>query len=316
MVLDTTVTDRQGRPVPNLTAADFTVTENGVRQRVDFFQGMGEHSVPVAAAGGGKQGPALLKSSGESALTILLLDHVSTEPEDLGFAKKQIAAYLRGQPSVLNSPTALMALTGTSLLTLCDYTLDRDLLVAGIERDHDTSSWYVMRDRQPGMRSTNLNTSGDRLAIYVGTLNELASATEPYPVRKNVVWVGPGLPALDQVLALAGDTREQIQENLRPLVTRLNRARVTAYTVDPQGLVVAPTEMAGVHGGMAGMQLSTSGGDPAEGELVFEQLAPETGGRIFRMRNDVAVELAESVSDGEGKAPRWCAGPRAAWAET
>jgi len=197
VVLDATVTDRQGRPVPRLTAADFLATEDGVPQRVDFFESMREHAVPSAARIGGKQGTTLLKSAGDSPLTILLLDHISTEPEDLGFAKKQIAAYLRGQAAVLNSPTALMALTGPSLATLCDYTLDRDTLVTAMAKDRETSSWYVMRDRQAGMKSTNLNSSGERLAIYIGTLNELASATESFPVRKNVGWVGPGLPALD-----------------------------------------------------------------------------------------------------------------------
>ncbi len=41
VVLDAAVTDKQSRPVPNLTAADFTVTEDGIPQHVDFFQNMG-----------------------------------------------------------------------------------------------------------------------------------------------------------------------------------------------------------------------------------------------------------------------------------
>ena len=45
-------------------------------------------------------------------------------------------------------------------------------------------------------------------------------------------------------------------------------------------------------------QLFGSGGDPAEKELAFEQMAPETGGRIFRMRNDVGAAIGESVEDG------------------
>ena len=300
VVLDAAVTDRQGKPVPNLTAADFTVTEDGVPQHVDFFQDISEHKLPAKTVAADRQGAALVKSAGEAPLTILLLDHVSTEPEDLAYAKREIATYLRKQPAALNSPTALMALTGSSLLTLCDYTLDRDKLVAGIAKDHDTSSWYVLRDRQAGMKSTNLETSGERLAIYVGVLNELANAIEPYPVRKNIVWVGPGLPALDQVLAVQSDTRREIQENLRNTVTRLIRARVTMYTVDPQGLLVAPTEIAMTHSTPGGsVSVFTPGGDPSEGELAFEQLAPRTGGKIFRMCNDVAVEIGESVSDGE-----------------
>lgn len=298
VVLDVAVTDANGTPIRGLKESDFQVAEDGVPQQTRLFEDMGEHRLPANA--GTKTGPALLRQTGDAPITVLLLDHVSTEPEDLHYAKEQIAKFLEGQPERLTSPTALMALTGSSLKTLTDFTLDRDRLIQGIKSDRDTSSWYVLRDRQPTMKSTGLWTSGERFTIYGGVLQQLATALSSYPVRKNLVWVGPGLPALDQVLALNGQYVDAIRRIIHQLTTDLVLGRITMYTIDPEGLLVTPTEIATVHNtGNGDTQLFEKGGDPAEGDLAFEALAPATGGRIFRMRNDVAVELKQSVDDGE-----------------
>ncbi len=298
VVLDVAVTNANGTPIRGLKESDFQVAEDGVPQQTRLFEDMGEHRLPANA--GTKTGPALLRETGDAPITVLLLDHVSTEPEDLHYAKEQIAKFLQGQPERLTSPTALMALTGSSLKTLMDFTLDRDRLIEGIKSDHDTSSWYVLRDRSPTMKSTGLWSSGERFTIYGGVLQQLAASLSSYPVRKNLVWVGPGLPALDQVMALNGPYIDAMRRIVHRLTTDLVLGRITMYTVDPQGLLVTPTEIATVHlGGSGDTQMFVKGGDAAEGDLAFEALAPATGGRIFRMRNDVAVELKQSVEDGE-----------------
>ena len=166
VVLDVTVVDRRGRPVTGLKAEQIHVSEDGVPQRVRFFEGPPAHAMAPQAAG--KEGAALLRASGEAPLTLLVMDHISTEPEDLLYAKKQIAEYLAKQPARLPSPTALMALTTSTILPLSDYTLDRDRLIAAIRSDHEPASWYVMRDRQPGFKATGMATSGERLAILCG----------------------------------------------------------------------------------------------------------------------------------------------------
>jgi VWFA-related protein len=241
VVLDVSVVDTSGRPVAGLKAGDFQITEEGVPQPISFFQGQDQHALPPMTQE--LNGTDLVERSGQAPLTILLMDEISTEPEDLAFARKQVAGYLAKQPAHLASPTMLLALTGKNLKRLADYTTDRDVLITAIRADNDPPSWYVLRNRQVGFKSTNLETAGERLGIYLATLNELAAATEPYRTRKNIIWVGPGLPALDQTVALNGDQQRAVRNSVHSVVTNLMRARVTLYTVDPQGLIESPTQV-------------------------------------------------------------------------
>jgi len=73
------------------------------------------------------------------------------------------------------------------------------------------------------------------------------------------------------------------------------QGRIAVYNVDPRGLEV-------VHENV-GVNLATGGffapPDPATAELVFEQVAPQTGGKIFRGLNDLDAQIAQSVEDGD-----------------
>ena len=53
-----------------------------------------------------------------------------------------------------------------------------------------------------------------------------------------------------------------------------------------------------MYGTSIGSGFLTGTQDPASGELVFESIAPETGGKIFRLKNDVDVAIATSSDDG------------------
>ena len=219
VVLDVVVTDRDGHPVPGLKASDFTVTEDKVPQRIDLFQAPTEHAMPPATAG--KHGEALVRASGNAPLTLLLLDEISTSPEDLSYARHQTADFLAKQPATLPNPTILLALTGKNLRVLADYTTSRDTLLAAVRADKEPPAWYVLRDRQPGYETTGLVTSFDRLRTYLSTLVELARSTEAHPGRKNLIWIGPGLPALNSLQANDRIARDTIREAILRCSTAL-----------------------------------------------------------------------------------------------
>ena len=293
VILDITVTDRNGKPVPNLTATDFTVKEDGVPQHLDLFEAPDAHLLPPASVN--DVGDRLLRNAGSAPLTLLLLDEISTEPEDLAYSRQQAANYLQRQPAHLATPTTLLALTGSRLKILCNYTTDRDQVLAAVKADHEPPSWYALRDRVPGFKTTGLITAYERLKVNLDTLNEIAIANQAYRGRKNLLWIGPGLPALNSVQAVDRNARDVVNEAIRRTSTAMLQARLTVSTVDPQGISVGTTEL--VVPSAAGT-IITNSGDPAEGELSFEQLALETGGRIYRLRNDVAAEINEGVQYG------------------
>ncbi len=276
VVLDIVVTDRDGHTIPGLSAKDFSITEDKLPQKIDFFQAPADHTLPPAVAASGKTGDALVRASGSAPLTLLLLDEISTSPEDLYYARHQTADFLARQPATLPTPTTLLALTGKRLRVLADYTTSRDQLLAAVRADKEPPAWYVLRDRQPGYETTGLVTSFDRLRTYLSTLTELAHATEAHPGRKNVIWIGPGLPALNSLQANDRTARDTIREAILRCSTSLLHARVTLSTIDPKGLVIGTTEL--IVPSAAGT-IITNGGDAALDELSFEQLALQTGGR-------------------------------------
>ena len=247
--------------------------------------------MPPSAAG--KHGDALVRASGSAPLTLLLLDEISTSPEDLYYARHQTADFLAKQPATLPHPTTLLALTGKQLRVLADYTTSRDQLLAAVRADKEPPAWYMLRDRQPGYETTGLVTSFDRLRTDLSTLTELARATEAHPGRKNVIWIGPGLPALNSLQANDRTARDTIREAILRCSTALLHARLTVSTIDPKGLVIGTTEL--IVPSAAGTIL-TNGGDPALDELSFEQLALQTGGQIHRMRNDVDAEIRDTAA--------------------
>lgn len=295
VVLDIVVTDRDNHTVPGLSAKDFSVTEDKVPQKINLFQAPSEHAMPPAVATSGKTGDALVRASGSAPLTLLLLDEISTSPEDLYYARHQTADFLSKQPATLQTPTTLLALTGKRLRVLADYTTSRDQLLAAVKADKEPPAWYVLRDRQVRYETTGLVTSFNRLRTYLSTLTELAHATEAHPGRKNVIWIGPGLPALNSLQANDRTARDTIREAILRCSTSLLHARLTVSTVDPKGLVVGTTEL--IVPSAAGT-IITNGGDAALDELSFEQLALQTGGQVRRMRNDVDAEIRDTAASG------------------
>jgi len=125
----------------------------------------------------------------------------------------------------------------------------------------------------------------DRLAKTLWVLEQIASANRHYAGRKNVIWIGSGFPQLN-LKSLAAQDRRNFAEAISTLAHELSEARLVVYTIDPQGLEVAPTAY------------EDSFGDPTTGELLFEGLAPQTGGKIFRLQNQIDEAIAESSDDG------------------
>ena len=191
----------------------------------------------------------------------------------------------------------LLILTATQLKVASDFTLERDHILNALQADKGGASWYTLRDYARGMQTTGLMTSIDRLRISLETVAEIAASNAARPGRKNLIWIGPGLPGLNgenadrQLQQGAGDA-------VRRASTMLLNARMTMYTVDPQGLLVTPTQSIAPSSVSAAGAVVATAQDPLESELVFEQLAVETGGKVYRMRNDVDAEIGEGINDG------------------
>jgi VWFA-related protein len=286
VVLDAVVKDRDGKPVTNLTKDDFTVLEDGVVQTIASFESASSKDKPAPAAATGKSNnePTPTPVSPQ-ALTILVLDELNSEVFDQAYGRNAIERFLAKHGPRLQQPISLMLLGQKRIELLNDYTQDASALVEALHHRHAELPF--------GLLAAEFSGAAERFSKTLWALQQIAAANSHFAGRKNVIWVGPGFPAINgRSLDLADQPR--FQTAISESATLLLRARVSVYTINPRGLEVTPT----MYSSFAGGTFLTGTQDQMTGDLLFETIAPETGGGIFRLRNDVDVAISESVDDG------------------
>ncbi|HSC77620.1 MAG TPA: VWA domain-containing protein [Candidatus Acidoferrales bacterium] len=335
VLVDVVVTDKQGRPVTDLTRDDFTLMENGKPQRIATFSlenpGGGVQQAAIAPA---PLPPNVVTNKPEyrlppGPLSVLLIDALNTPMQDQSYAREQMLRYLRTQLQP-NQRTAILVLTG-DLLILQDFTADPKALIAAVEKysperpARQPEEGYIANPEAvakiadlPSNAAANLQRfeqeynamlTDSRVSITLGALRAIARALAGYPGRKNLVWVSATFPFS---LTPEDDSNPMTYRNysneIRQTASVLSDAQVAVYPVDARGLVGFP--MASAADSLRGRTGRAFSGPTFGGELnrrydslyntfaTMETLAEATGGRAFRNRNDIDVALARSIGDG------------------
>lgn len=297
VVLDTVVTDAQGKPVDDLTEKDFQVFEDGKLQRIRSVEPPSLHTLPAAAGASAETlfDPARPASFGQSPVNILVLDQLNTHFADSSFARRAVHDFLARQPALLAQPTALLTVYDLHFRQLQGFTRDREALLRALAAAPTEYAWTL---------ETNGKTEHgplERLDQSLRALEEIAQSYARIPGRKNVVWVGGGFPSQDPDALEARDLRE-VKDTIHHVTNVLLDTRVTLYAIDPTSTAAGMTEITDA----TQMAFVTAVGDAgAAGSMDpfsttedFDRLALVTGGRVVRARNDVAALIASSVELG------------------
>ena len=158
VTLDVTVTDAHGTPVDRLSAADFTVTENGRPQKIDSF-GAVKQGVP---SGTGQPQPR----------TVLVFNEAS-DADSYADTQSQISAVLKKNNGMLAEPTELLEVVADKgLITLHGYTRDGHALL------------QALRARPSADNDNHFDRSGP-----TAWLQQIAEASQDPPGRKTIVWI-------------------------------------------------------------------------------------------------------------------------------
>lgn len=290
VVLNVVVTDKSGRPVSGLNKEDFAVLENGQNQAINSFEPPSILAPSPEAAS--TSSTNFVAANISQPRTILVLDELNTISEDTMFGAQELRKFLKAQPPVLRQPTSIYVLTKRKLDLLASSTTDRDALLAKLKTDfielppHD-------------LVSGGIQGAANRLITSLMALDEIALANANQKGRKNILWIGNAMTILSDT-HVGHDDSVNFKNWVHYTANWLQESQTTVYTIDPRGVEVSPAAVS--TGG-----LLLSGGIPAGGivgpdftssELVFESVAPESGGAIFRTRNDIDVAIADAVSDG------------------
>jgi VWFA-related protein len=288
VVLDVVVTDKAGHLVPGLTRADFTVYEDKTPQTIRTFEAPEEHRLPANVA---IDSTADLAKAPNAAVTVLVLDELNTRFEDMSFARAALTKYLNAQPATLTQPTALIAATNTKFQLLHDYTLNRQAVLDALKAHFPEYPWRLMNSGKTGPGAA------ERLAMSLGSLEQIAQATAGHPGRKNVVWVGRGFPSVNLQDATEPEVAS-IENAMRHVTDVMRDARITLTAIDPTANTSAIVDIETPED--LDMAQGANGADPmADGGVSFQLLAPATGGRVYFSRNDVDAEIGTSIRDGD-----------------
>ncbi len=298
VVLDVVVTDAKGKPVQNLTAADFKVLEDGRPQRIRSVETPDVHVLPAATAAGNAANetfdPTKPANFGSSPVNILVFDQLNTHFADSSFARRSLQDFVKQQPAALLQPTTLLEVHDDHFQQLAGFTRSREALLHALVESKTQYAWKL---------EVNGKTDHgplDRLQQSLEALEQMAQSFARIPGRKNVIWVGAGFPTVDPVQLATADARE-IRTTLRHITNLLLETHVTLYAVDPTSSAPGMTEITDA----SQMAFVQAAGDTATGDLDpfsatddFDKLAPATGGRVVRGMNDVAHQINSAVESG------------------
>ncbi|MFY9559689.1 MAG: VWA domain-containing protein [Terriglobales bacterium] len=132
VVVDVVVTDKKGQPITGLKAEDFTVEENGKKQKVSVFVPPGITNRTAAAP----PPPGILSNLPENLSpagipTVLLLDAANSAFKDQAYARSQMLKYVLEQGQSGRS-MAVLTLTD-QVRVLQQFTSDPQVLVTAIK---------------------------------------------------------------------------------------------------------------------------------------------------------------------------------------
>ncbi|SNS42275.1 VWFA-related domain-containing protein [Granulicella rosea] len=286
VVLDVVVTQKDSALRTNLSKEDIHVTENGVAQKILYFESPAEHHIP---AGTEIHSTNDLESRAPQApVSVMVLDELNTPFNDMGFARYALEKYLNAQPNELSAPTMLLAVSDEHLQVLCDYTQDRSVILNALKKHLASYPWQVQR-----------NPNRIRQMIQsLGALEQVAQATAGHPGHKNLFWVGHGFPGVE----LSGPNIDQaaatsLKAAVEQAVDMLRDDRMTLYTIDPTALSSTVSTTVDDDSGPLG-DIVYPAADPFLGDVNFVTLAKASGGKSFFSRNDIDAEIEESARDG------------------
>src|ERR1051325_7482931 len=138
--IDVMVKDKRGRFVPDLKAEDFTVYENGVQQKIDFFdpplsggnQATPSPAAPPKATTAAGQPKAIPPSGNPSNIISLVIDGQTTELANLKQVREGTIKYIREH--IANTDTVAVFGIANDLQLLQYFTSDKERLIAAVEK--------------------------------------------------------------------------------------------------------------------------------------------------------------------------------------
>ncbi len=334
--LDVTVKDKKGKYVTELKAEDFTVFENGVQQKVEFFD------PPLAT---GKEAPlptptqpkAIPASGAPANILSLVIDGQTTELGNLKAVREGTIKYIRER--IADTDTVAVFGVGQDLQLLQSFTQDKAKLIAAVEKAYtltaanrnferrDTAEQIArLRDELNGSAGVNLPQSPAAAAQGSAAARTMIAsrALEQFIKLRAQLSVQQARPILAALAAIceaqrtiAGKktvvlfsqgfiTSAILDWQVQSTIDLANRANVAIYIIDSTGLAGGDPQSgafvsSGALGGVAATGSPEGRSKAIGGESVFDNVRHEGVKReqdiLYRISGDTGGEFIKGNND-------------------
>ena len=312
------VTDRSGKPVEGLTAADFEIIEGGKKQPVAHFaiERESDAAPSFALAPGRNVFTNVLHGRVGTGATIVLFDRLNTIELDQRWAIKHLARFLTELRP--DERVGFYLLDGGGITILHDFTrdvagfirmLNRTTKVTSQETDASTRTFDRMAPDESAAIEAKFEEALKRAEEHVQAffierrarmtaeaLEALTRRLAGIEGRKNVIWVSGGIP----LYVRDGIKQEHFGEVFNRATRALSHSDIVIYPVDAGGLKGAFPRPPGNYTGSAvgfANNAFTNLGTVDAAFSTSELLARETGGRVFRNTNDLRAAYSSAMTD-------------------
>jgi len=318
VIVNVTVLDRDGKPIPNLTMADFELYEDGKLQKlqaVDYQKLSGNVLPPVTAAPPvpppqpkgynpnvekNTLKASMMSKYQDRRLIVMLFDFSSMQPAEQIRARNAAIKFLTAQMTASDS-VSIMLFT-SELKTVQDFTSDRDLLIATINkfRIGDSSENATVADEGADAQDVSGQFVADETEFNIfnsdlklAALEDAARKLGEYPEKKALVYISSGIQknGVDN------------QSQLRATVNTAIRSNVAFYPIDARGLSAAVPGGDATQAGAVGNNLYSGGGQNTirsnfnNQQETLATLALDTGGKALLDSNDLTEGIRQVQED-------------------
>src|SRR5579872_300252 len=314
LVVETVVvTGKNGKPVENLTANDFTVTENGIPQVIRFFEKQNLPDAPAAAPapsqpehitvfdrlGRTQISPAPPGSNRykDHRLLALYFDMTAMQPPEqmraLAAAKRFIRTQLQASDLI-----AILRYSGGAVDVLQDFTADRNRLLSIVET-------LIVGEGQGWDETTSDSSSADTGAAFGQDDTEfnIFNTDRQLSALQTAATMLGRLSEKKSLIYFAGGLRLNGLNNQAQLHATINaaiRSGVSFWPIDARGLV-AQAPLGDATQGSPGGQAMYTGGSALAMMTNFQRsqdtlwtLAGDTGGKALLDNNDLAAGMVRA----------------------
>ncbi len=332
--IDVIVKDKKGKYISDLKAEDFTVTEDGQPQKIEFFDAPLSRT-ETRKAGETPAAAATVPPTATRNYVALVLDSQTTDVTNLKPVREGAIKYIREQVTDADAVAILSVTNGLQMLQ--PFTHDKAKLIASLERlgspDSKSFEQKDLAENIASLREVLNNASSAPITSPAGgseaarimiaqtvlqqfiRLRTALSIQQARPVLAAIAAIAEGLRPIPgkKTLVLFSQgfvTPAVLDWQVQSTIDMANRANVTVYIIDSAGLRAgAPTSGSLVPSSpLAGVSAITNQEQRIRavgGETVFDNARQEGQSReydiLYRISGDTGGRFIKGNNDiGQG----------------